>query len=153
MKITLIQHGIVGFIEEQVNETEPSFIVNYENLNWNTLIKQSDKTQDWNKRLAIYGGAEGKYRETNLDNFSLTLEQEYLLKLREGLRKISQVSFHRRKEELGKLVSFYQELAIDIALVGFSVVINSSAPTDIAAAICRASIAARPYLQPMSYPF
>lgn len=107
---------IVSFIEEQVKETEPSFIVNYENLNWNSLLTQSDKTQDWNKRLAIYGGAKGKHRKTNLDNFSLTVKQEYLIKLRDGIQEISRISFRRRKKALGELVSFYQELAIDVAL-------------------------------------
>ena len=114
--VKTFHNEIVSLIEKQLNETKPSFIVHYENLNWNRLLENPNKPQDWNKRLAIYGGGEGKHQKTNLDNFSLTLKQEYLLKLRYGIHKISQSSFRRRKEELGKLVSFYQELAVDITL-------------------------------------
>ena len=116
MLITSFHDEILSVIANQLNENEPSFIVSYEILNWNGLLKKTSKKQDWNKRLAIYGGAEGNYEETSLDNFPITLRQEYLLKLRDGIRQISKLSFLSRSEMFGKLVSFYQELAIDIAL-------------------------------------
>lgn len=114
--IKSFQEEIVSFIEKQASEIEPCFIVRDENLNWNSLLKQPKQPQDWQKRLAIYGGERKRHQETNLDNFSLTEKQEYLVELEEGLRKISRLSFEKRTQELSKLVRFYQELTIDIAL-------------------------------------
>ncbi len=107
---------IVDLIEKQFNQTNPSFIVEEESLNWDSLLIQPDKPQDWNKRLAIYGGGKGRCPETNLDNFSLTLKQEYLVNLKNGLNQIYRLALSRHKKQLGKLVDFYRELAIDIAL-------------------------------------
>ena len=107
---------IVDIIEKQFEETKPSFIVGDESLNWDSLLHQANKPQAWNKRLAIYGGAEGNSLKTNLDNFSLTLEQEYLVNLKNRLRQIHRLAFYKNQNQLGKLVSFYRELAIDIAL-------------------------------------
>lgn len=104
---------IVSLIE---NEIKSSFLVEEQILNWDSLLEKPNQPGDWNRRLAIYGGAEGNYKETSLDNFSITLRQEYLLNLRDGIRQISEHSFLRRSEMFGKLVSIYQELAIDIAL-------------------------------------
>lgn len=114
--ITSFHNEIVSSIKKQFDETEPSFIVEEESLNWDSLLIQPDKPQDWNKRLAIYGGATGRYPETNLDNFSLTLKQEYLVNLKNGLNQIYRLALSRHKKQLGKLVDFYRELAIDIAL-------------------------------------
>lgn len=114
--IKSFHNEIVNCIEKQAEESEPCFIIGYEHLNWDSLLKQPHKSQDWNKRLAIYGGGRARYRETNLDNFSLTEQQKYLVKLKEGLRKISQLAVKRKTNELYKLVSLYRELAIDIVL-------------------------------------
>ena len=114
--IRSFHQGIVSSINKQFDETESSFIANYESLNWDSLLLQSNKPRDWQKRLAIYGGGEGRYKETNLDNFSLTLEQKYLVNLKNDLNQIYQLAFSKSKRLLGKFVIFYQELAIDIAL-------------------------------------
>ena len=113
--IASFQNEIIKFISKQYDEAEPSFIVDYESFNWDSLL-ETNRTQDWHKRLAIYGGGEYKYKETNLDNFSLTLKQKYLVELYKGLQKISWLSYKKANKELSKLVSFYQELAVDIAL-------------------------------------
>ena len=114
--ITSFHHEIVSSIAKQFDEPEPSFIANYENLNWDSLLRKPERPHDWQKRLAIYGGGEGRYKETNLDNFSLTLEEEYLVNLQNGLNQIRRLRFSKNKKELEKLVSFYRELAIDLAL-------------------------------------
>lgn len=114
--IQSFHNEIVSCTEKQTDESEPCFIIRDRDLNWNGLLKQPNKPQDWAKRLAIYGGGRRRYQETNLDNFSLTEREKYLIELEKGIRKISGLAFRRRTKELGELVSLYQELAIDIAL-------------------------------------
>ena len=79
-------------------------------------LMKLNQPQDWQKRLAIYGGGKGRYPETSLDNFSWTLQQEYLVNLHNGLNQIYRLTSFKNKKQLGKLVGFYQELAINIAL-------------------------------------
>ena len=114
--ITSFHNEIVRAIAKQFDETKPSFIADYESLNWDSLLKKPARPQDWNKRLAIYGGGRNRCPETNLNNVSLTLEQECLVELQKGLLEIYRLSYNKARKELSKLVSFYRELAIDIAL-------------------------------------
>ena len=107
---------IISFIEKQTNLAEPCFIIRYEYLNWDSLLKQPIKPQDWNKRLAIYGGGRGNYNATSLDDFSLTEKETYLIELESFLNKIYRLPFTQSTKGLIKLAGFYRELIIDLAL-------------------------------------
>ena len=110
---------ITTSIEKEGNESEPSFIIGYNYLNWNALLKQSAKPHDWQKRLAIYGGGEGCHNETNLDTVQLSLQQKNIVKLREALanvRRLCYVSTRQKFQPFFTLIELYEELAVDLAL-------------------------------------
>ncbi|BBD62619.1 30S ribosomal protein S1 [Nostoc sp. HK-01] len=111
--------GIIKFIQDEYQPSQWSHIDNLSNTNWGALLKPNNSSgQNWQTRLAMYGGGHSRIPETGREIISnqLTLEQQWLITLNDVLLWIANLAANGQIREVYALVSLYKNLPIDIAL-------------------------------------
>jgi small subunit ribosomal protein S1 len=117
--IKAFHDGITEFIRSEYRPADWCHIDNPSNINWGALLKPpSVPNQNWLYRLAMYGGGRQRRCETGLETIwdKLTLEQQWLVVLRDVLLKTAMLAANHQITEVHALVSLYQTLPIDLAL-------------------------------------
>ena len=120
--IKAFYHGIREFIESEYNPLEWSNIDDLSNINWKALLKPVKfPGQNWQTRLAMYGGGHGRVPETGRESIwqQLTTEQQWLVVMHDILGKVTFLAADDCKKEAYALFSLYQDLPIDLALGEF----------------------------------
>ncbi|BAY18853.1 30S ribosomal protein S1 [Anabaenopsis circularis NIES-21] len=117
--IKAFHDGIIKFIQDEYQPSKWSYIDNLSNTNWGALLQSNNSfSQNWQTRLAMYGGGHSRVPETGREIISnqLTLEQQWLVTLNDVLLWIANLAANGQIREVYALVSLYKNLPIDIAL-------------------------------------
>ncbi|OCQ89771.1 RNA-binding protein [Nostoc sp. MBR 210] len=111
--------GIIKFIQDEYQPSQWSHIDHLSNTNWGALLKQNNSSsQNWQTRLAMYGGGHSRVPEIGRETISnqLTLEQQWLVTLHDVFLWIANLAANGQIREVYALVSLYKNVPIDIAL-------------------------------------
>lgn len=103
--------GITDFVKEKCT-VQNYWLSILNNINWASLLKQPDRVQNWDMRLAMYGGGTMRVAETGINTVQTTLQQQELYNLRNLLYYIS---VHGDKK-ISELAYLSRNLPVDIAL-------------------------------------
>jgi predicted RNA-binding protein with RPS1 domain len=110
--------GIIEFIKDGFRPSDWSIVHNLENINWGALLKVPTITHNWQKRLLMYNklwAYDGIIKNNDLWQ-QLTLEQQWLIVLRDLLSSIAIIAKRKQAYDIQALASLYQSLPVDIAL-------------------------------------
>ena len=117
--LTAFHDGIAEFLKEEYRPSDWSNIDNLNNINWGALIKSPTLPgQNWEKRLLMsrLGAYDGKIGNGEDLWEQLTLEEQWLIVLRDVLYKIAILASKNQTPEIQALVNLYTTLPVDIAL-------------------------------------
>ncbi|MBD2496993.1 hypothetical protein [Nostoc sp. FACHB-280] len=93
--------GIIKFIQDEYQPSQWSHIDHLSNTNWGALLKQNNSSsQNWQTRLAMYGGGHSRVPETGRETISnqLTLEQQWLVTLHDVLLWIANLAANTKSK-------------------------------------------------------
>lgn len=109
--------GIIEFIKDGYRPSDWSIVRDLANTNWGALLKTPTITHNWQKRLLMYKlwTYDGVIKNNDLWE-QLTLEQQWLIVLRDLLNRIAIIANQKQASDIQALANLYRSLPVDIAL-------------------------------------
>lgn len=111
--VSAFANGIIDFIDQHYQPSLWSSLDNLNNINWKNLLTPGNTTyEQWEQRLAMYGGGRARNAQESQKHRQqyLSVEQQILSQFTSDLSTTIRLSVYERPLDAYKLSSFYENL-------------------------------------------